>query len=369
MRAKCSICGLKYVSFNFPGQSPKFCGDCKSDGMVLIGKKMCVSCGEKQVTYNLPGLPPQYCGDCRKEGMINVKVRRCDGCRTKIPSFNYPDESKPIYCDDCKLPNMVNVASKKCVVCDEKQPLFNYPDQKIPTHCSADKLPGMVDVFNPKCVICGVKYAKFRLVNNTKRTHCVDCKTNDMIDPNPRCIECGLTYRNPKYKKHCCRCYIYKFPDESISKVYMMKEKYIVDFIKNNFSKFKPIFNKQTGGCSKRRPDVYFDMLTHIVIIEIDENQHIDYDEWCEVVRVNELFTDFGDRPIIFIRFNPDKYYDKNKILHKSCFGNTHRLELPCVASQFDLNFRLNILKNQVTKSIASIVNETQTIYLFYDGY
>ena len=50
-------------------------------------------------------------------------------------------------------------------------------------------------------------------------------------------------------------------------------------------------------------------------IVEIDENQHIEYDCSCENKRIMELSQDVGHRPIIFIRFNPDDYLNyENKI-------------------------------------------------------
>ena len=38
------------------------------------------------------------------------------------------------------------------------------------------------------------------------------------------------------------------------------------------------------------------------------EMQHKYYDTLCEQVRINELYEDFGYRPVVFIRFNPDGY-------------------------------------------------------------
>jgi hypothetical protein len=61
---------------------------------------------------------------------------------------------------------------------------------------------------------------------------------------------------------------------------------------------------KVDGGCSRRRPDVFMDCLTHVVIVECDENRHAGYS--CENKRMMELFEDCGRRPIVFIRFNPD---------------------------------------------------------------
>ena len=59
---------------------------------------------------------------------------------------------------------------------------------------------------------------------------------------------------------------------------------------------------------SKRRPDLLLDLGYQILIVEIDENQHIDYDYSCENKRIMELSQDTGHRPIIFIRFNQDRW-------------------------------------------------------------
>ena len=49
------------------------------------------------------------------------------------------------------------------------------------------------------------------------------------------------------------------------------------------------IFNKEIkGGCSKRRPDVRIECLTHTVIVECGEHQHKNVK--CEEKRMMELF-------------------------------------------------------------------------------
>jgi hypothetical protein len=50
------------------------------------------------------------------------------------------------------------------------------------------------------------------------------------------------------------------------------------------------------------------DCLTHSIVVEIDEDQHTDYK--CEEKRMMQIFTDLGDRPLVILRFNPDKYSD-----------------------------------------------------------
>jgi very-short-patch-repair endonuclease len=48
-------------------------------------------------------------------------------------------------------------------------------------------------------------------------------------------------------------------------------------------------------GCSKRRPDVYFELLKHCIIVEIDENQHKAstkteaYKDICECAQLSEI--------------------------------------------------------------------------------
>jgi hypothetical protein len=65
--------------------------------------------------------------------------------------------------------------------------------------------------------------------------------------------------------------------------------------------------NKPVNECSKRRPDVYYDCFTHVVIVEIDENQHKNYDSSCECARLSEIMGSIAGKPGTIIRYNPDK--------------------------------------------------------------
>ena len=69
-------------------------------------------------------------------------------------------------------------------------------------------------------------------------------------------------------------------------------------------------------GCSKRRPDVYFELNKHCVIVEIDENQHRSYGDSCECARLNEIVNGIGGKSVIIIRFNPDTTRNKGKQLN-----------------------------------------------------
>ncbi len=47
----------------------------------------------------------------------------------------------------------------------------------------------------------------------------------------------------------------------------------IVRYLRNNINtKFEYNSSKILNGCSKKRPDVFFDLQKHCVIVEIDEN-------------------------------------------------------------------------------------------------
>ena len=69
-------------------------------------------------------------------------------------------------------------------------------------------------------------------------------------------------------------------------------------------------------GCSKKRPDVYFDLNKHCVIVEIDEHQHNTYGESCECARINEIVNGIGGKSVIIIRYNPDIVKHKKTILN-----------------------------------------------------
>jgi hypothetical protein len=49
-------------------------------------------------------------------------------------------------------------------------------------------------------------------------------------------------------------------------------------------------------------------MGSHTVVIELDESQHKRYDTSCDNKRLASIFQGLGSRPMIMIRFNPDRY-------------------------------------------------------------
>jgi hypothetical protein len=231
---------------------------------------------------------------------------------------------------------MVDVKHKKCLEC-EVIPTFNNEGQKKGLYCSTHKKEGMVDVLNKTC----------------------------------KSDWCSIIANNNKYDGYCLRCFIYLFPDKPVSRNYKTKEYSVIEFIKTKFPELDFIADKIiTGGCSRRRPDLLLDMLYQIIIIEIDENQHTDYDCSCQNKRIMELSQDLGHRPIVFIRFNPDGYKKDGKNI-TSCWGSDKNgICVVKKSKQKEWIERLNTLEEQIKYWICpeNMTDKTiETIHLYYD--
>lgn len=127
--------------------------------------------------------------------------------------------------------------------------------------------------------------------------------------PSNACQHCkSINASRSNWKPYCFRCYCVLNPDAVIPRKYKLKEHHVVDALKAHFKEqITMIFDKPVeGGCSKKRPDVSIDFGSHCLMIEIDENRHVNYS--CEERRMVELYEDIGFRKIIFLRFNPDGY-------------------------------------------------------------
>ena len=125
---------------------------------------------------------------------------------------------------------------------------------------------------------------------------------------------------------------------------------------------------KIQDGCSRKRPDLLLDLGFHVLIIEIDENKHNGYDCICENKRLMEISKDLGHRPVIFIRFNPDSYRDKNGNTVRSCWRIDKRGILSIMKTKKqEWEERIKILLEQVEYWSKNKTDKTvQIIELFY---
>jgi hypothetical protein len=129
---------------------------------------------------------------------------------------------------------------------------------------------------------------------------------------------------------------------------------------------------KVEDGCSKKRPDLMCDLGYQVIIVEVDENQHADYDCSCENKRIMQLSQDMGHRPIIFIRFNPDTYINSNGDKITSCWGITPKTGILKIKNNKNDEWdeRLTVLKETIeywTNEDNKTEKIIEVIQLFYN--
>jgi len=340
----CSYDGCRtQPSYNFAGEKRGiYCDKHKLDDMIDVIHKTCSyeDCSSTRPSYNFAGEKRGiYCNKHRLVDMIDVRNKSCsyDGCRTQ-PSYNFAGEKRGIYCDKHKLDDMINIVSKTCSYdgC-RTQPSYNFAGEKLGIYCDKHKLVDMINVISKSC----------------------------------KSTWCSTQVSNKYYDGYCLRCFIYLFPDKPVSRNYKTKEYSVLDFIKTKFSELDFIADKIiSGGCSRRRPDLLLDMLYQIIIIEIDENQHTDYNCSCQNKRLMELSQDLGHRPIVFIRFNPDDYKKDGKNI-SSCWGcDKNGICVVKKSKHKEWLERLNTLEEQIKYWISpeNITDKTiEIIQLYYD--
>lgn len=266
-------------SYNFKDEKGAYCSKHKKDDMInKYERRKCIQCKIKQPSYNYPNLKPEYCSKCFKNGMINVKHKRCIQCKIKHPSYNLQG-LKPKYCFDCKLDDMIDVVSKRCIGCKIKRPSYNYPNKDLlPDYCGDCKKDKMINVVKKKCI---------------------KCKTISV-------------YNNYDY---CAKC-------DEINKRHVKKHEYFVkEKLEENNVKF--LHNKRINidDCLFYYPDFIIDKEDYIIIVEVDENKHSGYDKQKEDERMEYLKKQF-DKPVLFIRYNPDNKKSDVNVLIKTINDN-----------------------------------------------
>jgi hypothetical protein len=408
----------KQPNYNKEGEKTAlYCSLHKLEGMINVVSKICIHPGCKIIpTYNKEGeTNALYCSSHKLENMVNVIKKTCIHPKCKIiPTYNKEGEIKALFCLFHKLENMVNVISKTCIHTDcKKQRVFNKEGETNPLYCSLHKLEGMVNVKHKTCIYPDCKIRPiFNIKGEIKPLYCFKHKLKDMYNVITKpCIQSGCkiqpvynkegektplycsshklegmvniksktckthlcsTRAGDKYDGYCLFCYMNMFPDKPVSRNYKTKEYAVLEYVKTKYPNLTWVSDKIIqNGCSKRRPDLLLDLGYQIIIVEIDENQHIDYDCSCENKRIMELSQDLGHRPIVFIRFNPDNYMNKENIV-TSCWGQNAKGI--CVVKKNKKNEwmeRLNALSLQIDYWIepSNKTNKTiEIIQLFYDS-
>jgi hypothetical protein len=299
----------------------------------LCNNESCLKRGNFTNTIN--GKKVKFCAEHNVKGLKNTTEKKCkrEGCKT-LPCYNYEGEITRLYCSEHKIVGMVNVKDRNRICkydgC-KKRPHYGNKDDKLPTYCVVHKKKIMSDITHKKCKHdrCE-KIATYGNKNTKIISHCKQHSLKNMVDLwHKKCICCKFSVvSNNKYGKYCAECFSIKFPEKYGNHLmrYKGKETIIRRLIKRYFNKKYPsisvVCDKIIDGqnCNVVRPDFRIEMLTHTIIIECDENQHKRYDKMCENKRLMQIYTALANRPLVVIRFNPDKYIDCEKKSHNELF-------------------------------------------------
>ena len=338
----------KTASFNFPCKTPGIrCVEHMDLGMINVKQKNCEHEGcLKQPCYNLPNEHfGKFCASHKTPEMVNVRERRCEheGC-IKKPFYNSPSENRGRFCKDHKEDGMIDVLSDSCqhegcnvrasyglkndnkkrccvrhkldnmislvkITClhegCETSASFNFKGEKERLYCSKHKKDNMISVFGPWCAEpeCSI-IPVFNLPGTKRGVLCSNHKKDGMEDvKNPRCKTPMCDLHTPN--EYCARCTAYIFPDKPSR--FKTREMKLKECLTAQYPD-KTIVHDKRVECHLYRPDFVFDMGSHTIVIELDENQHRAYDTSCDNKRLMSIFHGLGSRPMVMIRFNPDKY-------------------------------------------------------------
>ena len=364
------------------------------------------------------GKQKRYCHDCGGSGLCKHGKQTCKECQSHLLCVHKRFKRQ---CQDCGGSAYCehNKQKSQCIVCEGGSICEH---KKLKNRCKECGGQSICEHEREKtsCKECGGSQI---CVHNIRKTYCVECKgcggarcEHGKIRScckecgsgllfcehgkyKTSCKECGgsqwcthdkikqyckicdgkylcksswcETTGNTKYEGYCVPCFVNNPENQNkpLMRNYKTKEKDVVDRITQAFINFTWIADKKVqDGCSRRRPDLLLDMGSHVIIVEIDENKHTDYDCSCENKRLMELSQDLQHRPIVFIRFNPDDYTNADGILVKSCWklNNLGVMQIT-KTKQTEWEERIERLKQQIQYWIDNPTEKTiETIELFY---
>jgi len=375
-----------------------YCKDCGGNCLCEHGKRKyrCKECDGSSLCIH--SVEKYHCKECGKHNILCIHEKWKSHCKECDGSGICEHGKRKTRCIDCGGSEMC-IHKKRKSICKECNGNSLCYHNKVKTFCK-ECCGGGICLHNKirsLCIECG---GGSLCIHNKSKHHCIECDGSSICQHGKRqsrCIDCGgsqfcchnknkdycklcdgrnlcksawcETIGNPKYNKYCLICFIHLFPDKPNVRNYKTKEKDVVDRILQAFPNFTWVADKKVQhGCSRRRPDLLLDMGSHIIIMEVDENKHTDYDCSCEHKRLMELSQDLQHRPIIFIRFNPDDYTNQEGVLVKSCW-KLNKLGVMQITKtkQKEWEERIETLKQQIQYWIDNPTEKTiEIVELFY---
>jgi Holliday junction resolvase len=129
----------------------------------------------------------------------------------------------------------------------------------------------------------------------------------DVITPMKPCSSCSLQTSASLLKKGLCNycrpATIQAHNKELAIKALLEAQLGHIDFVHDRVT--EAILE---CACRKYRPDFWAELPTFVLVIEVDEHQHEQYEPSCELRRLVELLVACMGKPLVVIRYNPDAY-------------------------------------------------------------
>jgi hypothetical protein len=387
------------------GGSRIVCGPCagelnkqaSSDGVKLVdvANKRCNGplCSKKPVeergrrTYGPSGGKDAIvCGKCAKDlnekapvdgvKLVDVVSKRCNGplCSDKP----IEERAQPYF-------GPSGGSLKDAIMCCECA-------KEVNKQASGDGVK-MVDVVNKRCKgpLCSTKPKEERTRPNfgpaggspNDAIMCGPC-ASEMTKPgqprmvdliNPRCVSCKFTHGIKHYTGMCAPCFANTHPGAKMKRNLKVKEramhKVLVAWLQSiaKFAYLELVYNKMVR--SGDYPDWRIDCGTHVVGAECDESEHRNETTDCRERRHWRIFEALGERPIVFIRFNPDAYTDSTGKRHPSCFGLDGN-GIQVLRDEVEWARRMDAVCAEIKKAIELVPGpetpHVQPVYMFYSA-
>ena len=230
---------------------------------------------------------------------------------------------------------------------------------------------GVCYTHGAKKILCSVEGCENGTLNNgvclrhgAKKKKCFSnhCDSNAWYknedDSNYYCLDCLLSIK----------------PNDNRLKNFVRKEIYVLAELERRLpwlqsSAVTFLWDMGVDGtCKGRRPDLLCDFGSYVLIIEVDEDQHLGNCVSSEKAKMNYIWEQLGNRPMGFIRFNPDAYTDDMGETHKSAFvnykvSNGERRVRATYCGEFEQ--RMECFTNKVEEMV---INEIEKVeFLYYD--
>ena len=187
----------------------------------------------------------------------------------------------------------------------EKNASYNYPGETKPITCKTHHLYGMVKKEHPKCLTPDCE--KYAAVNGLCVSHARKNGWDEIMNEcKNKCGKRGISGLNGL----CHSCY-----NEKNSIVKRVSENTFKNFLKDKFPEYclKTEFSLLTY-----RIDFLIELEKLFIDIEYDQNQHKwkKYPPKKEAKREKEILEELsGRKRTVIIRFNPDNYRIKGKLM------------------------------------------------------